>query len=341
MGKNFPQIKTLKEKPSCFEATLQLIEKSFHYQAPFSFKTDFAPLMDESNHHNCFILIDENDRVLSHIGVKERIISISGEDIPVAMLGGIAVDGDFRGKGYFQTLLQDVLAEKRSDTALFLLWSNQESLYSKYGFYLCGRQYEFNQTNKKSGFKKTIYEQLSQKQKIEIQGLYENSFKKLYLSLYRDSSDWSLLGKITSSELYIREEENKISDYFFLGKGQDLTGIIHEYGSNRNMESFIQEASGWGNIWMGSELLANNNQHYQFMLAPADTKKFSRFIDLYTNQQIIIRDINIMKQEAYFDFNGETLSLELDEFLRGIIGPGQFEELGNIKPIFISGLDSI
>jgi predicted N-acetyltransferase YhbS len=341
MGKNFPQIITLKEKPSCLEATLRLIENSFHYHAPYSFQTDFAPLMDESNHHNCFILIDENNTVLSHIGVKERIISIAGEDIPVAMLGGISVDERYRGQGHFQTLLQDVLAEKRSDAAFFLLWSDQESLYSKYGFYLCGGQYELLQKNGKCDFKKTTYAQLSEKHQLDVQELYEKSFKQLYLSLNRDASDWKMLSKITSSELYIKEEEGKVSDYFFKGKGQDLTGIIHEYGSRRDIQKFIKEASSSGTIWLGSEVSETVHQHYQFMLAPADTKRFSRFIHLYTNQLIDIRDINIMKQEAYFDFNEETLALGLQEFLRGILGPGPFEELGNIKPLFLSGLDSI
>ena len=57
MGNIFP----LSEKPSLFEDTLKLIEKSFHYKDPFSFKIDFAQLMDVSNHKNCFIMIDENE----------------------------------------------------------------------------------------------------------------------------------------------------------------------------------------------------------------------------------------------------------------------------------------
>src|SRR5690348_1673561 len=110
MGNIFP----LKEKPSCFEATIKLIEKSFDYKSPHSFKTDFAPLIDQSNHQNCFIYIDENEHVLAHIGVKERIITLGKKKFTVCLLGGIAVDEKRRGEGIFQTLLQDVLAEKRS-----------------------------------------------------------------------------------------------------------------------------------------------------------------------------------------------------------------------------------
>lgn len=341
MGKNFPQIKTLREKPSCFEATLKLIEESFSYKAPNSFQIDFAPLIDESNHHNCFILIDENDDVLAHVGVKERKIKIVNESFTVMMLGGIAVDESHRGQGHFQTLFQDVLAEKRSDATLFLLWSDQESLYSKFGFHLCGEQFELSQSGERSEFKLTTYSQLSTLQQADIHTLYNECFKKYYVTSERSLDDWKLLEKVSSSQLFFKEQENRISDYFFKGKGQDLGGIIHEYGTTRDLKTLLEEARSNGLVWMGSQLIETESQHYQFMLAPADSKNFCRFIKSYTNEVIILRDINLIKQEAYFDFNQETLALSIENFLRGIFGPGPFEELGDIKPIFFSGLDSI
>lgn len=330
MGKIFPRVSTLKETPSAFEATLRLIEKSFHYEKPNSFLVDFAPLMDESNHHNCFILIDENENVLAHVGAKERLLG----NHSVCMLGGIAVDEQYRGQGHFQMLFQDVLAEKRSDNAFFLLWSDQEKLYSKFGFHLCGGQFELEQKTGKSEFKKAAYTQ-------EIKDLYQISFQSNYLSLKREQKDWDLLSKITSAELFIQEQNGKITDYFFLGKGQDLTGTIHEYGTKRSLIDFLNEARVHGKVWMGAPFIETENVQYQFMLAPADKRRFTDFITEYTNGQMAIREINQMKQEIFFDFNGETLVLEIPEFLRGVFGPGPFEELGELKPIFISGLDSI
>ena len=117
MGNIFP----LSKKPSCLRATIELIERSFQYQGPNSFEIDFAPLIDKSNHENCFIMIDDKENVLAHIGAKDRTITVENEKFTITMLGGIAVDEKHRGAGHFQTLLQDVLAEKRSDTTLFLL----------------------------------------------------------------------------------------------------------------------------------------------------------------------------------------------------------------------------
>jgi hypothetical protein len=69
-------------------------------------------------------------------------------------------------------------------------------------------------------------------------------------------------------------------------------------------------------------------------------RHFTDFVLAFTDGKISLRNINLMKQEAYFDFNEELLALDLPYFLRGLFGPGTFEEL-KLKPIFISGLDSI
>ena len=90
MGNNFPRRTTLKDSPSLLEETLRLIEKSFHYKKPYTFKEDFAPLMDTSNHHNCFIFTDENNKVIAHIGMKDKILRVNGKDhAPSSFAGAI------------------------------------------------------------------------------------------------------------------------------------------------------------------------------------------------------------------------------------------------------------
>lgn len=330
-------ITTLKSSPHLLKPTLELIERSFNYEKPHQFSTDFAPLIDKSNHHNCFIKIDELENVIAHVGVSERKIL----GLPVAMLGGIAVDEKRRGEGHFQELFADVLAEKRSDVALFLLWSDQEKLYRKFGFHLCGTQLETQPHGKKSGFSKTKFHLLTIEQQQKIQTLYLDSFSALYTTVERTAEDWKSLSQITSADLYTKEQNGDISGYFFMNKGQDLNEIIYEYGCHGKVEDFIAEVSPYGKVWVGIPLPENQEAQYQFFMAPGDTKFFAEFVRLHTRQQIQIRDINPLKQEVYFDFNEELLGLETEEFLRGIFGPAPFEELGELKPLFISGLDSI
>ena len=336
MGKIFP----LSEKPSCLEATLKLIEKSFQYEKPNSFEIDFAPLIDKSNHKNCFIMIDENENVLAHIGVKERFFTLNNKKFAVTLIGGIAVDEARRGEGIFQELFQDVLAEKRSDTALFLLWSDLEKLYNKFGFHLCGTQFELSSGNVQSPFVKTTYAALVEDERKQIRDLYNASFAKTYITLERNDYEWEMISKITSADLYVQKHNGRIQSYYFQNKGQDLPGIIYEYGTKNELPAFLKEISQYGKVWFGADFIPSEQIQYQFFMGSGDLRLFTDLIAEITNKQFMIRNINIMKQEVYFDFNDETLMLELPDFMRGVFGPGVFEEL-EIKTVFLSGLDSI
>ena len=104
----------------------------------------------------------------------------------------------------------------------------------------------------------------------------------------------------------------------------------------------LKEISAFGKVWLGSDVIKSDELEFQFFLATADSRLFGEFIASYTNRKILIREMNSMKQEVYFYFNDELLSLETEDFLRGIFGPGIFEEIeAEIKQLFISGLVSI
>lgn len=340
MGNNFPQRTTLKETPSLIEETLRLIEKSFQYKKPFAFKDDFAPLMDPSNHHNCFVYTDENGKVIAHIGMKDKILSVNGREHAVCLLGGIAVDEERRGEGLFRSLMEDVLSEKRSDCAFFLLWSDQEKLYKKFGFTLCGSQYEYPKTDGETSFEKTKFSAITPQERGAIQFLFEKNFSVNYLTPKRTAADWDMIAKTTSADLFIKRDKQRILSYFFMNKGQDLGGIIYEYGFQGELADFVKEAQKAGTVWTATPVSDSNTQQFQFMMAPADRRLFATLIKDYT-KNFDLRDINLIKGEVFFDFEDETLSLEIPEFLRGVFGPGAFEELGDMSPLFISGLDSI
>ena len=132
-----------------------------------------------------------------------------------------------------------------------------------------------------------------------------------------------------------------MTSYFFMNKGQDLQGVIYEYGTQGSLQELINEMRPYGKVWTGLPTQDDSEAQYQFFMAPADPRLFANLIGNYTQNQMRIEDINPMKQEVYFHFQDELLGLETEEFLRGVFGPGPFEELGNLKPIFISGLVSI
>ena len=333
-------ITTLRAHPSLIEKTIRLIEKSFQYKAPFKFREDFASLIHENNHHNCFVLIDEKEAVLAHIGVRERVMKIGAQEFVICLLGGIAVDEARRGEGPFPTLFTDVLAEKRSDSTAFVLWSDQEKLYKKFGFFLCGQQFEVEVKSGPRHLRPEKFADLSSHEKEQIRKLYETTFASTYLTLRRSATDWDLVSATASADFYVKRSGDQITDYFVMNKGQDLDQIIYEYGSE-NMASWIKEASSYGKVWMAKTLTQAEYQQYQFFFSPADLNHFIRFVSASTDGKVLVRNINAMKQEVFFDLDGETLMLGTEDFLRGLLGPGEFEEFGELPSIFISGLDSV
>jgi len=333
MGNIFPRIINLKNNFSLVSQTIALIEKSFNYSKKNSFAIDFAPLMSEKNYEHCYVLIDENENVIGHVGALVKTITIEKQIFSVVMLGGIAIDENQRGKGYFHQLFQHALSEFKNDCSFFLLWGNEKKLYEKYGFYYCGPQYQNEVSSSQNPFERKKISDLSESEFIEIKNLYEEKFKTNHITFNRTNEEWESLKKIISADLFVKKENTKIVDYFVKNKGEDLTNIIYEYSS--------QNIGGDGIIWKAQKNQENDVEQFQFMLCPGDLKQFSDFLAAYTKNQIIVKHINPMKKEIFFEFQNEILSLPIDEFLFGVIGPGYFEDLEGLKPIFISGLDSI
>jgi len=334
MGKNYPILRKLSEVPELYSDVLRLVEKNLGYEADFHVHEDFAPLFDQSNWVNSYLLLD-GEKPIAHLGLKIRKI----RGMNIGMIGAVVVAEEYRGHGYSQKLMEEVISDHQSELVCFLLWSDQIELYKKFGFFLCGHQYQLVQSSKiNSSYITTKYSLCSDSFKTQIRALYDNYWCKKFLSFERSPQDWELIEKITSSDLYLKIQDNKVESYFFKNKGQDLQNIIFEYGSVINDELFIPELSSYGTIWSADPI--SEEAQFQFMLAIGDQNLFKTFIETISSQKINIRMINRMKNEIFFDFDEQTYSLDLEEFLHGFIGPGTVEEFDTPK-IFISGLDSI
>lgn len=340
MGKNFPAIFSLSEKPHLLGQTLGLIEKSFGYEAPFRFEKDFAPLMAERNHPHNYILLDESENVIAHLGARVSALKLQQHHFPLCMLGGIAVDEGHRGKGYLSSLMNHAISELRDEVSAFVLWSNQD-LYQRYGFNLCGEQFESSSTpSAQIPFKKTKYHLLSFEEKKQIQKLYQLSLLA-EPGLARSEKDWMEVESIEDADLYIERKGESIESYFFVGKGQDLQGIAHEFGSLDSLSELRKRARKISKVWGPVKISQEDTLQYQFMLLPGDRRIFTDLIKAYTQNRIEIILISHVHQKIEFRFEGVNQEMKMDEFLRGIFGPGRFEELRGLKPVFIRGLDSI
>lgn len=330
-------ITNLKDSPELYQTTLKIVEEEFLYPATEKMTTDFAPLFHKSNHQNCFVLL-KDEKPIGHIGLREVLFEINEMIFPIAFIGAIAITKQEQGKGYFSFFFEEFLKQNAS-YPLYFLWSENHDLYKKFHFQptIGLNVYTQEDSNTSFSFEKTTLNNLSIDDKKQILSLYG----KIHAQLpYRDIEILKTLELITSTSLFLKRNGKEITDYFFVGKGADLKDIIHEsYFSN---EANFKEANQKYTCW--------TTAHYQnsscdlvasTLVCPGEINKLSELIAHYTEGEIKLHFIKDNK--AQFEFEEKLLKLPLQDFMQGIFGPNQFEELSlkKLKPFFIPGLDSI
>lgn len=333
MGKICLPLNNLKDQPQFWGQTLALIEKSFKYRPEFSFERDFITLMNKENAHHLYILI-ENEKVIAHLGVKIRDININDTKVSIAMMGGIAVDEAYRGKGIFTYLMSEVKKLHHQNVAAFVLWSDLPAMYEKHDFYLCGSQYPFSKKAEKNTF--TLLKNADQSEKKRIQEIHHFFFEQHFICVERTISDWVQLFSTMSCEIWVNDRNN-ITSYFVKNKGQDLQNIIHEYATLENRTEFLKKISHWGEVWMTQDYFHEDNAHFQFLLAAGE--KFPLLVYEVTQGEVKITKLD--HQECHFKFKETDYIMNCSEFFSGIFGPGRFSELKDTKSLFITGWDSI
>lgn len=333
MGKICLPLNNLKDHPQFWDQTQALIEKSFKYRPEFSFEKDFVTLMNQENAHHLYILI-ENEKVIAHLGVKRRDININNKKVSIAMIGGIAVDEAYRGKGLFSYLMSEVKKIHHHEVSAFILWSDLPAMYEKHQFYLCGSQYPFSRKNEKNTYQ--LLTNASQEEKNKVRTIHQNFFQKHFHYVERTESDWEQLFQTKSSKIWVNDR-NSINSYFVQNKGQDLTGIIHEYATLENRTEFLKQISHWGEVWLTQDYFHENNAHFQFLMCAGH--QFSSLVNDLTLGEVTVSLLN--DQECHFQFKGSDYVMECSEFFSGIFGPGRFSEFKDHKDLFIAGWDSI
>ena len=325
---------TLKEK------TIKLIETSLSYTKHYDYSVDFAPLMNEENLSCCHIVfIQETQEVIAHIGFLKKDLLINSRTYPVGLIGGVCVHEKYQGQGLFKKLFEKMVRFYGESVGVFMLWSEKVDLYKKFDFHLCIEQREIKKTTgTNQGFTQTKYYLLTDKEKMQIKRLYNEQILNQYSSFSRNEKDWRKVEEITSSDLYIKKVDDKIVGYFFMNKGQDLQGVIHEIA----LDSEHEDIYTYGNAWLGPNNNKGKEGELQFssLVKVSNIDIFRRMIYDYTEQKVTL--ISLDKGEAKFEFERQIHSHPIDRFLTGIFGPYNFEEFNfKTKPLYISGLDSV
>lgn len=338
MFENFSLI-SLEEK--YFEETLRLIEESFQYEPTYSFKNDFSFLFIKENFANNKIILDKSkNRVIGHFGICDRSLVYNKVRTSVALMGGICIAKDYRGKGIFDYFFKIILNQVDKKYAMTILWSGEPEIYYKYAFHLAIEQHSFQtDLNSTSPFKKIEF--IDKHSKTSIKALYQKYIRGNYITLERNNSHWDQIWQMKNRDIYIYRDNGKILSYFIVNKGQDLKNIIHEIAID-DINKFISPSKDFI-IWhpIQSKQLSDQIQFGAILRLNSNpiTEKF--FSDL-TGDAVILKFINNKENIIEFLYNGDVNKISINDFLTGFWGPGKFEEFSKFPTnIYIPGIDSI
>lgn len=327
------KLTNLEESPHFVQEVLNLIESSFGYTIENSFAVDFYPLMKKDNHKNCYLLVDKGI-VIAHTAQLTRDIEFNGKTYPVSMYGGIAVHQSYQGKGIFKKLFNEVISNY-TNFALHFLWSEKIDLYGKFNFYPAIEMYQYNKGSYQHSLNviETKLSLLDQQEKQEVYNLYSKSSE---IRIKRDMQHWKELECITSSTLFIIKEQDKITNYFNMNKGADLTNTIHEYGFIDSIQ--LRVMLNFGNVWSASLIDdIKSKSLYSSLIKPGDFTLFSKLmLEVFSTKILEIKD-----EQIKLELNGQEFQVPLGDFLNGTMGPGKYKELSASPFFYICGMDSI
>ena len=343
-------LSTLARHPEFYKEVITLIETEFHYNQNQSYANDFSPLMNPLNHENCHFVIDKrNNKVVSHVAICLREMVKEEICIPVGLLGGIATDKDYRNKGIFKYLFNNVLPLYEKNLGLLILWSDLSGFYEKFSFVLAGGTIEsgsaiLNDQHIPSGFYKTKMNLLSDSEFNQIQSIYKNNNEKMYFTVKRDDASWSLIRQMDSIDLFIkRDTEGKITQYFCANKGFDLTNIIHEIGTEDRSDDILIKQLKKYRLWLPEskkKIISSENLFYTAFFKIGSQLILNNFLMQITHNQLkILKHDNGIIQ---FEFKNSVHQFTDQEFMTYLFGPNFLIdfEVFNLSP-YISGFDSI
>lgn len=344
-------ITTLSDNPEYFEEVIRLIEEEFHYSEINHYEKDFAPLVDPLNFENCYLYIDqETNTVASHLAVCQRSIIKNNSELKVALIGGIATHKKFRKKNLFRSLMNHALEHYSDNVGLFILWSDLENLYEKFSFYRTGGLIEtgkriFSLSDRPSGYEKTTFSTLSDKEFNSIVSLYTQFNEKYFFTVKRDQKDWSIIREMDSIDLFIKKNSNnEIEKYFCINKGKDLTGIIHEVSCKgaHDFPLLLKELESF-KLWLPESengRFPNSDIFYTAFVRLGSELLINQFLKEVTNGEL-----RILKREndlIVFDFKGKEYQATPKDFLQYIFGPKPLLEFESYDlSMYISGVDSV
>jgi predicted N-acetyltransferase YhbS len=209
--------------------------------------------------------------LVSHANLWPRALKhlSSGKTLSIGLIGNVATHPDHRGQGYMSTLFDHLakIAQQQNLQAM-VLWSDMFPFYQTLGFSSIGRETRFvivkEDRPKATGITHTSVSKLTD---LDLKTMLQ-SRPRLDWTLERSVDEFRRLLSIPDTHLFIRRKGQKIASWLLIGKGGDMRGVIHEWGSTSADELLNDIQSILHDLEISEFLLlAPGNLHQHWLVA--------------------------------------------------------------------------
>lgn len=248
-----------------------LVSRAFGYITPHTFFDDF-PVWDlrlaapGKQAVHSFGIVD-GGAIVSHVGARIAEIQTPAGLETVGLIGAVATDSQFRGRGHSSTLMKHAIKHLENHKCEWqILWGSEHDYYAKLGFGLAGEQARAPI----SGLMEVHQQDLKKFDSIKT-GMDETIFRALKavkngVVLHETDRKWVFSHKTVKWFF----SENPFA-YIAYGRGMDMGHIVHEFGGNKNslmtlLSNLYLQDSMTQIIGTEKDLLALGFQHGEIIM---------------------------------------------------------------------------
>ncbi|MEM2089305.1 MAG: GNAT family N-acetyltransferase [Thermoproteota archaeon] len=141
-----PIIRSL--KPEEWDGFMLFLEKCYGHSRNYFTRSYPQLYRREENALSSFMIVEENGRIVSHVGLFPIELICLGAHVKAGGIGGVATLPEERNKGYMSMLLKHVgNVMKQKDWPLSVLWGDRQRYYS-FGWDIAGLKYSLTITTR-------------------------------------------------------------------------------------------------------------------------------------------------------------------------------------------------
>lgn len=208
------------------EAALQLMESVLREGRPMAPE---YPLVFEEGAPGRIETVETDGTLASACAWIARTLVTPSADLPVAIVGSVATLPEFRGKGLGTVTLERATAAAAADgAALTLLWADDPTWYQERGWVPFGSENIFviEEANAFLLPDPTEVRPMEARDHGAVHALYSEHASRVA----RTADETATMLGVPSMQAHVCERDGKVVGYACMGRGEDLAGVVHEWG---------------------------------------------------------------------------------------------------------------